>query len=455
MIPVILSGGSGTRLWPISRTKLPKQFCEIFEKSLMDLTLERVKSLETPWILTGSALSPMTEQLRKDHALPADHVIYEPLAKNTAPAIALLVKILSSKNLENEVVCILPADHLIENKPAFLESLNKAGTLAMEDKIVTLGIKAQSPNTGYGYIQKDPTSHQVFKFHEKPDLKTAQEFLASGNYFWNAGIFVFKVSTMIKEFEKLQPIMWSKIQGLSNDLSNISEIYKQLDSISFDYAILEKMSSKNLACIPCDCAWNDVGSWEAVAESLKLIVQPQLFYEEKSENNFIFPVARKHYALLGVDNMMVLDTPDALLIAKKGEGQKVKNIVEHFKKIGSKIADEHLKEDRPWGDFAIIREETDYKSKVVRVHPGGQLSYQSHDQREEHWVVARGQGEVVLNDKVIPVQRGTYIHIPLKAKHRIRNTGKITLEFVEVQLGNYLGEDDIHRYQDNYNRVET
>ncbi len=455
MIPVILSGGSGTRLWPISRTKLPKQFCEIFEKSLMDLTLDRVKSLETPWILTGIALNPLTEQLRRDHSLPADHVIYEPMAKNTAPAIALLTQILAKKNLSDEIVCILPADHLIENKPAFLESLQQAGKLARENKIVTLGIQAQSPNTGYGYIQKDPTSHQVLKFHEKPDLKTAEGFLASGHFYWNAGIFIFKVSTMIKEFEKLQPILWSKIQSLKDDLSNISEIYKQLESISFDYAILEKMSSQNLACIPCDCAWNDVGSWEAVAESLKTVIHPQLHYEEASKNNFIFPVARKHYALLGVENLMVLDTPDALLIAHNGEGQKVKNVVEHFKKIGSKITDEHLKEDRPWGDFAIIREESDYKSKVVRVHPGGQLSYQSHDQREEHWVVARGQGEVVLNDQVIPVHRGTYIHIPTKAKHRIRNTGKITLEFVEVQLGNYLGEDDIHRYQDDYKRIES
>ena len=455
MIPVILSGGSGTRLWPISRTKLPKQFCEIFEKSLMDLTLERVKSMETPWILTGIALSPLTEQLRRDHSIPADQIIYEPMAKNTAPAIALLTKILANQGLSEKIVCVLPADHLIENIPAFLNSLHQAQELASSSQVVTLGIQAQSPNTGYGYIQKDPNSTQVLKFHEKPDLKTAQKFISSGNFYWNAGIFIFKVSTMLRQFEKLQPTMWAKIQTLKSDLSNITDVYKQIESISFDYAILEKMSSSELACIPCDCSWNDVGSWESVAESLKSIVSPQLCYEENSVDNFIFLVPRKHYALLGVQNLMVLDTPDALLISQKGEGQKVKNVVEHFKKLGSKITDEHLKEDRPWGDFEIIREESDYKSKVVRVHPGGQLSYQSHDQREEHWVVTRGQGEVVLNDKIISVQRGTYIHIPTKAKHRIRNTGKMTLEFVEVQLGNYLGEDDIHRYQDDYKRMES
>lgn len=460
MIPVILSGGSGTRLWPTSRTKLPKQFCELFAQSLHGSTLQRLIPMGSPWIITSSELRDLTLRDAKKNGIPTGQVLLEPMARNTAPAIGLICQILEKMGRSSEVVGIFPADHLIEAEDLFKKALHLAEDEAQKGRIVTLGIQPTQPATGYGYIQvagmaqahfETLESFSVQKFHEKPSRDLAESFLKAGTFFWNAGIFVFKVEAMINAFKRHQPQMWQALSELKADLSHLKEIYAKVESISIDYAIMEKLSSSELACVPCDIGWNDVGSWDAIQEILGSDSKNKI--EVGAKGNFIHSALDKKYAFIDVEDLIVVDTEDALLVCKRGSTQKVKDVVEGIKSQWPTLAREHTFELRPWGQYQILKNTPDFKSKVIEVLPQEQLSYQSHSRREEHWLVIKGVGEVVLNDKVIPVKAGTYINIPLGAKHRIRNTGHETIEFVEVQLGTYFGEDDIVRYQDDYQRI--
>jgi mannose-1-phosphate guanylyltransferase/mannose-1-phosphate guanylyltransferase/mannose-6-phosphate isomerase len=291
-------------------------------------------------------------------------------------------------------------------------------------------------------------AYSVVKFHEKPDLQKAQEFVAQGGFSWNAGIFVFKVAHMAGLFEKHQPELWKHILNLKADSSNLDEVYGKVQSISIDYAIMEKLSAEELTCVPADFGWSDVGSWDAVASLQK----GHEILNVKGQDNFVFGSAEKHYSMIGVEDMILVDTKDALMLVKKGQSQDVRHVVEALTQQKSSLVKEHVYEYRPWGYFEILKDTANFKSKVIRVNPHSQISYQSHAKREEHWTITQGAGEVVLNDEVIPVKAGSHIHIPLGAKHRIRNTKDDMLEFVEVQLGSYFGEDDIVRYQDDYQR---
>lgn len=460
MIPVVISGGSGTRLWPVSRVKMPKQFCELFDESLQTLSLKRAEKLGTPIVLTNLELKALTEKNIKAAESKAN-VLYEPMAKNTAPAIAFLCRYLELAGKSSEVVSVFPSDHMIENETGFLGILEKAKDEAANGFIVTLGIKPSFPSTGYGYINttsnKLNESAEVLSFKEKPTLEAASSYIKSGSYFWNAGIFIFKVSAMISHFKTKCPDVWkvaSKIEKTHIDSGDLKAIYETFPNISIDYAIMEKLGSSEIRCIPCDIGWSDVGSWDAVSEMFTNNRKTDFVpVEVMSSNNFVQGLKNKIYAFIGIHNLVVVDTADALLISQKGLTQNVKDVVDHLKKLDHKVIREHTYEDRPWGRYEILREEDHFKSKVIHVNPGQQISYQSHNQREEHWVVTQGSGEVVLDDQVIPVKRGTYVKIPLKAKHRIRNTGKDTIEFIEVQTGDYFGEDDIIRYQDDYKRV--
>jgi mannose-1-phosphate guanylyltransferase/mannose-6-phosphate isomerase len=453
VIPAILSGGSGTRLWPVSRANFPKQFCDLFDDSLQSLTLKRCLKLGTPWIITGAALKTLTESNLQDLRLQNVTTIYEPMAKNTAPAVAVLAHILVQRGMGDQVVGVFPSDHLIQNTDAFYKAVAEAEALAKQGFIVTLGIKPDHPATGYGYIQKDKASHRVLKFHEKPSLETAEKFLASGDFFWNAGMFIFKAKAMLEKFQKLQPEIFKIVTQLKSDLSNLSEVYAQFPSISIDYAIMEKLSSEELACVPTDMAWSDVGSWDAVAEVSEGPQGGAKSLEVKGHDNFVFGRQNKMYSFVGTDDLIVVDTEDALMVVKKGESQEVKHVVETLQKQGSPLTKDHVFEKRPWGAFEILRDTAHFKSKVITVSPMSQLSYQSHSKRAEHWIITRGEGEVVLNDQIIPVKAGSHVYIPIEAKHRMRNTSDSILEFVEVQLGSYFGEDDIVRYQDDYKRT--
>lgn len=461
MIPVVISGGSGTRLWPISRAQFPKQFCNLFEEPLQTMTLQRCAHLGKPVIVTASSLKTLTENSLKELGSPDSTVLYEPDAKNTGPAIAVLCQFLKS-NAQKGVIGIFPSDHLIKDQTVFLQAVKFAESLAQNGKVVTLGISPRYPETGYGYIQsgkalgkdKNLNVFSVKKFHEKPDLNKAEEFLRQGGFSWNAGIFVFDIDIMISHFKKFQPTLWKAVESLKKDLSNIEEVYKKLPSISLDYAIMEHLSEDELVCIPCEMGWNDVGSWDAVAaEYGQNQSQSAKVLAEKSENTFVFTQKEKTVALVDVPDLLVVDTEDSLLVVRKGSSQDVKKIVEILSKKDPSVVKSHTFEDRPWGRFEVLRDTEDFKSKVIVINPKSQISYQSHAQREEHWIVTRGQGEVVLDEKVIPVKKGSYVHIPLGAKHRIRNTATEDLRFVEVQLGNYFGEDDIVRYQDDYKRT--
>lgn len=456
MIPVVLSGGSGTRLWPVSRAQWPKQFCQFFDDSLLNLTLQRLQHWEQPRVLTAESMRVLTETSARRMGLQNLKSLYEPEARNTAPAVAFLLRQLEIENAIEDLVGVFPADQLIRDSKAFEAAVETALHQAHKGKIVTLGVKPTSPNTGYGYIQTaagpDGAALPVLKFHEKPDLQTAEKFLQDGHYFWNAGIFIFKGSSLREAFKKLQPQIWELASQIKPDLSNLKEIYARFPSISIDYAIMEKLTSEELSSVPVEMGWSDVGSWDAISEILEHDGRHKPT-QINGKGNFVFSLnEKKNYSVVGADDLILVDTGDALMVVKKGASQSVKAVVDELTKNKSSLTKTHLFEERPWGKFEVLRDTDKFKSKVIEVQPGQQLSLQSHAKREEHWVVVQGQGEVVLNDKTIPMQAGSYIHIPLGAKHRMRNTGKEPVVFVEVQTGSYFGEDDIVRYQDDYKR---
>lgn len=467
MIPVILSGGSGTRLWPVSRASYPKQFCDFFDGSFLGNTIGRLNSLGEVHILTTKSMEALTQRAVKRDGLKAQNVLFEPMGKNTAPAVALLCHILETRGQAGEVAGVFPSDHLIGNEAAFQEAVKLAAEVAQQGYVVTLGVQPHSPETGYGYIEVtdnvvcrtgDLNAIQVAGFREKPNLETAKKYLESGRYFWNAGMFVFRVSDMIANFKKFQPQMWAKISQIDPELKNAQYNYALVDSISLDYALMEKLEKQ--ACVPCDMDWSDVGSWDEMARLAEEDAPMQSnsraeVFNLNSENNYVFSVNNKVIGLIDIVDTMVVDTPDALLVVHKNSSQKVKELVDVLKEAGQSEATEHPFETRPWGRFEILSDEKSFKAKKITVDPGAQLSYQSHNHRSEHWVVVAGRGEVVLSEKTIVLEAGQSVHIPENAKHRMRNPGPAPLVFVEVQTGSYFGEDDITRYQDDYNRTVT
>lgn len=467
MIPVILSGGSGTRLWPVSRASYPKQFCEFFDGSFLGNTIVRLKALGDVHILTVKAMEALTHRAVKRDGLKPENVIFEPMGKNTAPAIALLCHVLHQRGLADEIVGVFPSDHLIADEEAFDRAVRLAERVAQKGYVVTLGVQPNAPATGYGYIEVsdqivdqvgDLTARAVRGFREKPNLTLAKTYLESGRHFWNAGMFVFKVSDMIAHFQKFQPQIWAKISQIKNDFSNAEYNYALVDGISIDYGIMEKLEKQ--VCVPCDMGWSDVGSWDEMARiseettSIQSRSRAEVF-NYNSENNYVFSVQSKVIGLVDVTDLILVDTPDALLAVRKGSTQRVKELVDSMKEAGLPEATSHPFETRPWGRFEILADEKEFKAKKIVIDPGGQISYQSHNQRAEHWVIVSGQAELTLNEQKTAMGPGQSVNIPVGAKHRIRNAGSQPLIFVEVQTGQYFGEDDIIRYLDDYNRVNN
>lgn len=476
MVSVILSGGSGTRLWPVSRASYPKQFCDFYDRSFLRESLERLKVFGDTRVLTIESMRNLTLRAGVDFDLNSNQMIFEPMAKNTAPAIALLCHLLSTENQNDQLVGVFPSDHLIADTEGFLKAVETAQKLAQLDYIVTLGIQPSYPATGYGYIElaedlsfekiqsaeiiqsteKKIRAFKVASFREKPDLALAKEFVGSGRFVWNAGMFVFKVSTMIEAFRHHLPLVWAQIEKIKPDLSNAKIQYANCDSVSIDYGVMEKAT--NLACVEGDFGWSDVGSWDEISRlaeehpQLKAGANVQVF-TEVAANNYVFSVKPKVVGLVGVKNLIVVDTPDALLIAQKGQTQKVKELLEQIREAGLVEATDHPFEFRPWGGFELLADQKDFKAKRVTVDAKQQLSYQSHTERAEHWVVISGEAVVVLEGKEYPLRAGESIFIPRGAKHRIRNVGNSPLIFVEIQTGTYFGEDDIERFEDDYERV--
>lgn len=482
-IPAIMSGGSGTRLWPVSRQSLPKQFAALFgdgtsdsvadflSDSLFAKTARRLQPFGSPWTITVADMKVLTEKTLTGLSIPAAEILrqtlYEPRGRNTAAAIALLCRVLEARDALESVVGVFPADQLIRDEARFQAAVREAIAIAETGEIVTLGIHPTFPATGYGYIEtagafsEGARALKAVRFREKPDLETAKTFLQKGGYLWNAGMFVFRVSTMIELLKAHAPKVWEPMATLKADLSNLAEVYEKVEAISIDFAVMERLTGH--VTIPCDFDWSDVGSWDAIAEIRSgdqngLQASGQVV-EVGGANNFVLPHGDKTYAFVGAEDLVVVDTQDATLIAKRGQSEKVKDVVDRVKALPNKIATratQHPFEVRPWGKFEVLRDTEEFKSKTILVDAGAQLSLQSHAKRAEHWIIVRGEGEVVLNDKVIPVGPGSHVFIPVGAKHRMRNTAPAgtdrSLVFVEIQLGTYFGEDDIVRYEDNYGR---
>ncbi|MGE3682006.1 MAG: mannose-1-phosphate guanylyltransferase/mannose-6-phosphate isomerase [Bdellovibrionales bacterium] len=465
MIPVILSGGSGTRLWPVSRAAYPKQFCDFFDRSFLSNTIQRLKPLGEVHVLTTKSMEALTQKAARQEGLKPEHVLFEPMGKNTAPAVALLCHILATRGFHDEIAGVFPSDHLVGQEEVFHRAVALAERAAQQGFVVTLGVQPNYAATGYGYIEVasqclaqegDLKAMRVQAFREKPDQGVAQTYLQSGHHFWNAGMFVFRISEMIHHLQAFQPEIWTRIAQIKPDLSNAEYQYALVKNLSIDYGVMEKLETQ--ACVPCDMGWSDVGSWDEMArvaeESLQLQSQSRAeVFNIDSENNYVFSVHNKVVGLIDVTDTIIVDTADALLVTRKGSSQKVKELVEALKEARQPEATEHPFETRPWGRFEVLADDRSYKAKRITIDPGAQLSYQSHSQRAEHWVVISGAAEVTLDGHVRNLGPGEFVHIPSGSKHRVRNPGSTPLIFVEVQTGSYFGEDDIVRYQDDYNRV--
>lgn len=463
---IVLAGGSGTRLWPYSRRNFPKQFLN-FEnkKTLFQQTLEHLNKafpLNDFIIITNQEYKFLVHSqlhgLEIGTARAEPHIILEPISRNTAPAIALAIKYcFESLNCdEDEVVFITPSDHIIRPVDKFLQTIKKAEKIAHEDFIVTFGIVPKFPHTGYGYIKvganlsNNNEYYIVEKFVEKPDIETAKKYLTEGNYYWNSGMFAFKIKTIKEEFRRSCPDIW---ESLNLSFKELLDEFSKLPNISIDYAVMEK--SKNIVMLPLKIYWNDVGSWNSVYEEMSKDEAGNVILGDviiKDVKNSLILSKKRLIAAIDVEDLVIVETEDAILVSKKDKSQKVKELVEELKKAGRKEEKEHITVFKPWGSYTLLDQGLRYKVKKLTLDPGAQISLQRHFHRSEHWVVVKGTAIVKLGDKEIFLTENQSIYVPKTEIHRLQNCGKIPLEIIEVQVGEYIEEDDIVRFEDKYNR---
>jgi len=456
MTNIILCGGSGTRLWPISRTLMPKQFVKLFsDKSLFQLTLKRNSSYCSKTLVVSNSEQYFLALDQTHEAANTANVSYllEPVGRNTAPAIALACLALDRE----EIVLVTPSDHLIKDEAEYAKVLQSAKDFAQTDFLVTFGIKPTFAETGFGYIEAD--GNNVKAFHEKPDFKKAAEYLEAGNYYWNSGMFCFKAGVFLDELQKYSPHIYEasktafknkKIQNLTFNIQHSDMNAIPEDSI--DYAVMER--SSKVKVIHSDIGWSDVGSFDALYEELPKDKDGNTLNEKyvqiDSKNNLIYGGERK-ISTVDIEDLIIVDTGDALLISKKGSSQKVKNIVQKIRGE-SELHNIHLTAHRPWGTYTVLEDTPKYKIKRIEVKSGGRLSLQKHFHRSEHWTIVSGTAVVTLGDKEILLRANESVYIPMGELHRLQNDGKLPLVVIETQIGDYLGEDDIVRVQDDYKR---
>ncbi|TCK05271.1 mannose-1-phosphate guanylyltransferase/mannose-6-phosphate isomerase [Phorcysia thermohydrogeniphila] len=464
---VILAGGSGTRLFPLSREKYPKQFIKLINhSSFFQETVKRFTSkfsLDDFIFSTKKYYTFMIKEQLEELKFKTDnvHFVLEPIGRNTAPAIALCAKYALDKMgvEEEEVLFVTPSDHFISPRDAMLRYFPLTEKLASQGYIVTFGIKPSHPETGYGYIkvgeQLEEGSFKVEKFTEKPDFKRAVEYVSSGEYFWNSGMFAFTIKTLKEEFQKYQPEIYSLI--FENSYEEAVERFEELPDISIDYAIME--NTDRAAVIPCDVVWSDIGSWDAVYEVFPkdedCNVKKGNVITYDTKNSMIIEKGKRLIVTIGVEDLTVIGTRDVTLILKRGESQRVKEVVKLLKKdIERKhYVDRHVTEYRPWGSFTDLEVGDRYRIKLITVKPGEQLSLQMHYHRSEHWIVVKGTAKVTIEDKTFYVHENESVFVPKTTVHRLENPGKVPLVLIEVQVGEYIEEDDIVRFEDKYGRV--
>jgi len=487
--PVVLSGGSGTRLWPLSRSAYPKQFLSLFgQHSLFQSTVQRLSALEqehpklampvadTIAVCNEAHRFLVAEQFRLIKQKSAS-IMLEPSGRNTAPALTLAA-MMATQNGDDAILIVMPADHLIVDESAFRTVVANGAVLASKGAVVTFGIVPTSPETGYGYIQKGaPIDAQKIEgfnlqaFVEKPDQSTAQQYLESGEYLWNSGIFMMRASVWLELIGRYRADItevcresFAKGEQDGDFFRLDAASFENCPSDSIDYAVMEKLSGEKSASgakaivLPMSAGWSDVGAWPALwevksADESGNVIEGDILTHNSTDNLLI--AQHRLLATVGVNNLVVVETPDAVLVADKAHAQDVKNIAEQLKQEQRSESQFHRRVHRPWGDYEPIDEGDRYQVKRLTVKPGASLSLQMHHHRAEHWVVVCGTAKVTRNDEVLLLGENESVYIPLGATHRLENPGTIPLEIIEVQSGSYLGEDDIVRFEDNYNRKSS
>lgn len=469
LIPLILSGGSGTRLWPVSRKNLPKQFLSLAgHGTLFQQTVARAMALPgatAPIVIASDDHRFLAGEQLLDIKTRGAAILLEPVARNTAPAIAAGAMHALSLN-DDAVLLVLPADHLISDQAAFASAVDKAIPLARDGRLVTFGIRPTRPETGFGYIKRGaPLGEGAFaiaEFVEKPPLDIAMEYVKGDAYDWNSGMFLFSARAYLQELARHAPAMREAVQVAYEratrdlDFTRLDPTaFSSVESESIDYAVMEKTA--HAAVVPVACGWSDIGSWEALWSAVDRDAEGNFREGDTiamdTSNSVIISHDKHLVATLGLDGVVVVTTPDATLVARKESSQDVKRIVEKLKADGRSEHDLHRVVRRPWGSYAQLESGARFQVKRIVVSPGASLSLQMHHHRAEHWIVVSGAAEVTCDDKVFLLSENESTYIPLGSRHRLRNPGKLPLELIEVQSGSYLGEDDIVRFDDVYGRA--
>jgi len=466
LVPVLLSGGVGSRLWPVSREAHPKQFqALVTEMSLLQDTLRRTDSLEAapPIVVCNEAHRFMVAEQLRQLGSRASHIVLEPEGRNTAPAVALAA-LQALQDDEEALLLVLPADHIIRDVPAFAAAVGEAIPQARAGRLLTFGVVPSAPETGYGYIRRGaPIAGAICaiaEFVEKPALDTARAYLASGDYFWNSGMFLLSARSYLDELAQHAPEMqkWCA-QAMSGAVRDMDFVRPQRDAFaaspadSIDYAVMEHTTQG--AVMPIDCGWSDVGAWSTLWEVSEHDASGNVLHGdvvvEDSHNSYLRSESRL-LAAAGVDDLVVVETADAVLVAHRDKVQDIKRVVERLRADGRSEPELHRRVYRPWGNYESLIEAGRFQVKRIVVNPGHTLSLQMHHHRAEHWIVVHGTAEVTCEDRVFMLGEDESTYIPLGHRHRLANPGKIPLELIEVQTGSYLGEDDIVRFEDVYGR---
>ena len=473
IFPVILSGGSGTRLWPLSRSMYPKQFIRFFagqNASFLAAALTRLKPEEgfaAPIMLCNNDHRFLVREEIERAGIKPRAIILEPVGRNTAPAIAVAALAALREN-PGAVLAVMPSDHVVKDDVRFVEGIRRAAKVAATGKLVLFGIKPDEPHTGYGYIKQGAPlegfnggAFSVEAFAEKPDLATAQKYLANGGYYWNSGIFVLNARTYLEEVARLEPqILEAARAALAKATDDLGFVrldkasFAASPNISIDYAVMEK--TVTAAMLPLDVGWNDVGSWSSLWDIAPRDDKGNYIHGEavlEDTSNCYVHSEKSIISTIGVNNLVIIDTPDALLVADKSRTQDVSKIVARLKQSNRKEQEQHLRNYRPWGYFETLNVGPRFQVKLLHVKPGGKLSMQMHHHRSEHWIVVQGTAKIVIGEIEKLARENESVYIFATQWHRLENPGKVPVEIIEVQIGSYLGEDDIMRTDDIYHRA--